>query len=140
MKDWRADYSPAEQAGIHELAQQADKLGVELCLSFNPGIWSNPPLTYASEDDYKLAWKKVKMVHALGVHSFALCLDDINTKLQPADAERFQKLEDAQVYFVNRLWNDMKSLSPRPRFIFCPSAYTTRGSRKASRLHQEDRT
>ncbi len=93
--------------------------------SFNPGIWSNPPLTYASEDDYQLAWKKVKAVHTLGVNSFALCLDDINTKLQPADAERFQKLENAQVYFVNRLWNDMKSLSPRPRFIFCPSAYTT---------------
>jgi hyaluronoglucosaminidase len=67
----------------------------------------------------------VKTIHALGIHSFALCLDDINTKLQPADDDRFKTLEAAQVYFVNRLWNDMKMLSPRPRLIFCPSAYTT---------------
>ena len=129
-KDWRADYSASELAGFHELAERADKLGVELCLSFNPGIWSNPPLTYSSETDYQLAWKKVRTVHAQGVHSFALCLDDINTKLQPADTERFKTLESAQVYFVNRLWNDMKSLSPRPRFIFCPSAYTTAEAEK----------
>src|SRR3954451_11326034 len=51
-KDWRSDYTGDEQGGFRELAQQADQLGVELCLSFNPGIWSKPPLTYASEDDY----------------------------------------------------------------------------------------
>jgi hyaluronoglucosaminidase len=130
-KDWRADHTAQEQNGFRELAQQADKLGVELCLSFNPGIWSKPPLTYASEDDYQLACKKVKAVHALGIRSFALCLDDINTKLQPADAEKFKTLEAAQVYFVNRLWNDMKNLSPPPRrLIFCPSAYTSAEARK----------
>src|SRR5689334_906370 len=129
-KDWRADYSADELAGFKELAAQAQQLGVELCLSFNPGIWSKPPLTYASESDYQLAWKKVKTIHALGIHSFALCLDDINTKLQPADDERFKTLEAAQVYFVNRLWNDMKTLSPRPRLIFCPSAYTTHEAEK----------
>src|SRR5205809_911104 len=63
-KDWRADYSVEEQAGFRELAGRADKLGVELCLSFNPGIWSKPPLTYASEEDYQLALKKVRAVHA----------------------------------------------------------------------------
>jgi hyaluronoglucosaminidase len=124
-KDWRSDYTADERAGFRELAQQAKELGVELCLSFNPGIWSKPPLTYSSEEDYQLAWMKVKSVHALGIHSFALCLDDINTQLQPGDAEKFKTLEAAQVYFTNRLWNDMKSLSPRPRLIFCPSAYTT---------------
>ena len=81
---------PTNRRGFGELAAQADKLGVELCLSFNPGIWSKPPLTYAAEDDYQLAWNKVKTVHALGVHSFALCLDDINTRLQPADAGALQ--------------------------------------------------
>jgi len=130
-KDWRSDYTAEEQAGFRELSQQADQLGVELCLSFNPGIWSKPPLTYASEDDYQLAWKKVKAVHALGIRSIALCLDDINTKLQPADATKFKTLEAAQVYFVNRLWADMKTLSPRPRrLIFCPSAYTSDEARK----------
>src|SRR5436305_15281908 len=53
-KVWRTGYSADEKAGFRELAQQADKLGIELCLSFNPGIWSKPPLVYASEDDYQL--------------------------------------------------------------------------------------
>ena len=92
-KDWRPTIPPVSWPVFMSLLKQADKLGVELCLSFNPGIWSNPPLTYSSETDYQLAWKKVRTVHAQGVHSFALCLDDINTKLQPADAERFKTLE-----------------------------------------------
>jgi hyaluronoglucosaminidase len=130
-KDWRSDYTADEQNGFRELAAQADRFGVELCLSFNPGIWSKPPLTYASEDDYQVAWKKVKTIHALGIRSFALCLDDINTKLQPADAEKFKTLETAQVYFVKRLWTDMKTLSPPPRrLIFCPSAYTSGEARE----------
>jgi hyaluronoglucosaminidase len=124
-KDWRSQYTQAEQQAMRELASEADRRHVELCLSFNPGIWSKPPLTYASEQDYQLAWNKVKTVHGLGIHSFAICLDDINKKLEPADAKRFGTLQSAQVYFVNRLWHDMQSLSPVPRLIFCPSAYTT---------------
>ncbi len=52
-KDWRSDYTSDELAGFRELAAEADKLGVELCLSFNPGIWSKPPLTYADVKDYQ---------------------------------------------------------------------------------------
>jgi len=124
-KDWRAEYRPEELAGFKELAAQADALHVELCLSFNPGIWSKPPLVYSSESDYQLAWKKVQTIHALGIHSFALCLDDISRKLEDSDIKQFGNLANAQVHFVNRLWKDLQTLSPRSRLIFCPSAYTT---------------
>ncbi len=124
-RDWRADYSSEELNGFEQLAAQGKSLGVELCLSFNPGIWSKPPLVHASEEDFACALRKVKTVHARGVHSFALCLDDISRKLEPADAQRFGSLQNAQVYFVNRLWRETKTLDPRPRLIFCPSAYTT---------------
>jgi hyaluronoglucosaminidase len=124
-KDWRSEYTPQQLADFHELSAIAEKRHVELCLSFNPGIWSKPPLTYSSEGDFVIAWNKVKTVHATGIHSFALCLDDINTRLQPDDAARFGTLEKCQTYFVNRLWKQMQTLSPKPRLIFCPSAYTT---------------
>jgi hypothetical protein len=123
--DWRADYTPTEQTQLRELAAQAVKRGVHLCLSFNPGIWSKPPLLYGSEEDYQAAWRKVRTVHALGIRWFALCLDDIHRGLQPPDQARFGTLQAAQVYLVNRLWTDMKTLQPRPTLIFCPSAYTT---------------
>src|SRR5438477_10654889 len=39
-KDWRSDYTAQQLADFREFAGTADKLHVELCLSFNPGIWS----------------------------------------------------------------------------------------------------
>src|SRR5207248_3049825 len=92
-KTWREPYTSEELAGFGELAAQADHLNVKLCLSFNPGIWSNPPLTYSSDEDYQLALQKVRAVHAAGVRWFALCLDDINRGLQAADNQRFGTLQ-----------------------------------------------
>jgi hypothetical protein len=129
-REWRSDYTPAEQKQLRELAAEAKRHNIRLCLSFNPGIWSQPPLTHSSETDYQHAWRKVRTMHALGIHWFALCLDDIRRELPPADQERFGTLQAAQVYFVNRLWSDMKTLSPRPKLIFCPSAYTTDDARQ----------
>jgi hyaluronoglucosaminidase len=124
-KDWRSDYTPAELAGFRELSAEARRDHIELCLSFNPGIWSKPPLTYSDEHDYQLIWRKVQMVHATGIHSFALCLDDINVHLQPGDSARFKDLAHCQVYLVNRLCADLKTLDQQAHLIFCPSAYTT---------------
>jgi hyaluronoglucosaminidase len=123
--EWRSDYTPEQLRHFREMAKQAKKLNVTLCLSFNPGIWSKPPLSYSSESDYQYAIRKVKTIHATGIHWFALCLDDINRQPLPEDASRFGTLQAAQVHFVNRLWGDMKRLKPEPRLIVCPSAYTT---------------
>lgn len=122
---WRSQYTPDEQKAIGKLAEEGRKLGVDVCLSFNPGIWSKPPLVYSSDSDFEIALNKVKTMHAAGVRWFALCLDDINRELQPEDKAKFGSLAAAQVYFVNRLWNSMKELKPRPKLIFCPSAYLT---------------
>lgn len=124
-QDWRSDYTAEELREIGGLAEEGRKRGVTVCLSFNPGIWSKPPLSYSSESDYQLALAKVRAVHAAGVSWFALCLDDINKGLTPEDKEAFGTLQAAQIHFVNRLWTDMNGMRPRPHLIFCPSAYTT---------------
>ncbi len=125
-KDWRSAYSPDELESFRTLAAQAKELRVNLCLSFNPAIWSNPPLEYSSDQDYRIILDKVLSVHERGISWFALCLDDINRDLTPSDKERFGSLQAAQVYLVNRLWADMQRMKPRPKLIFCPSAYSTR--------------
>lgn len=123
--DWRSQYTTEEQNQFRELNAQGKKLGVDVCLSFNPGIWSKPQLVYSNDADYEIAIDKIRTVHSLGINWFALCLDDINRALAPEDQARFGNLQAAQVHFVNRLWNSMKTMSPRPKMIFCPSAYTT---------------
>ncbi len=123
--DWRADYSDQHLAEMKELVTRAGDKGITVSLSFNPGIWSKPPLCHSCEEDYQAAWRKVKDAHSIGIYSIALCLDDIARELLPADKEKYGTLQEAQVDFVNRMWRDIQSLSPRPQFIFCPSAYTT---------------
>ncbi|MDO8588813.1 MAG: beta-N-acetylglucosaminidase domain-containing protein [Armatimonadota bacterium] len=123
--DWRSDYTPEQLEEFKDLAAKAGKLNITLCLSFNPGIWSDPPLVYSSEKDYQLILGKVKQVHAIGINRFALCLDDINPELQPDDKERFGTMQAAHVYLVNRLYGDMRRMKPRPKLIFCPMAFAS---------------
>lgn len=129
-RDWRKDYTPEHTAEMKELVTRANDRGVTVCLSFNPGIWSKPPLEHSSEDDYQAAWRKVKLAHEIGIYWIGLCLDDIKKQLTPADQEKYGTLQAAQIAFTNRLWDDMKKLSPRPKLIFCPSAYTTAEMKK----------
>ncbi len=124
-REWRKDYTPKQLSEMKELVTRANDKGITVCLSFNPGIWSNPPLCHSCEDDYQAAWRKVKDAHSIGIYWIALCLDDIAKDIVPADKQKYGTLQEAQVAFVNRMWADMKTLSPPPKMIFCPSAYTT---------------
>jgi hyaluronoglucosaminidase len=124
-REWRKDYTPEHIAEMRELVTRGNDRGVTICLSFNPGIWSDPPLEHSKEEDYQAAWRKVEAAHKIGIYWIALCLDDIRRELTPADKEKYGTLQAAQIAFTNRMWNDMQKLSPRPKLIFCPSAYTT---------------
>jgi len=129
-RDWRKDYTPQQVAEMKALVTKAQDTGVTVCLSFNPGIWSNPPLVHSSEEDYQAAWRKVKMAQSIGIYEIALCLDDIAKGIVPADKAKYGTLEAAQMAYTNRMWEDMKALDPRMKLIFCPSAYTTKEMRE----------
>ena len=122
---WRTDYTATEQHDMGSLAIRARRYGVQLCLSFNPGLWSDPPLQYSSERDMALAIRKIRLVHRLGIDWFAICLDDINREMQPMDRERFPDIASAQIHFVNGVYAEMRRIGPGMRLIFCPSAYTS---------------
>ena len=121
--DWRTDYTEAEKKEIAELAADARKRKVQVCLGFNPGLWSKPPLEYSSQRDYGIILDRARTAFALGMDWVSLCLDDINVEMLPADKTRFGRLEHAHASLVNRLWNDMKTMNPKARLIFCPSVY-----------------
>lgn len=125
-RDWRKDYSDEQLAEMKELVTRSNDAGITVCLSFNPGIWSKPPLCHSCEDDYQASWRKIKDAHDIGIKWIALCLDDIHKDIVPADRDKYGTLQEAQVAFVNRTWEDMKALSPDMKLIFCPSAYTTK--------------
>ena len=125
-RDWRKDYSDVHLSEMKELVTRAEDKGITVCLSFNPGIWSKPPLCHSCEEDYQASWRKVKAAHKIGIYWIALCLDDIAKELLPEDKAKYGTLQAAQIAYTNRLWKDMQALDPRLKLIFCPSAYTTR--------------
>ncbi|MBI2298812.1 MAG: beta-N-acetylglucosaminidase domain-containing protein [Armatimonadetes bacterium] len=128
---WRQPYTAAELAGMGEVASYGREHGVDVCLSINPAIWSRPALEYGGEADLTLLADKCAAAHAVGVRSFALCLDDISEALGAADQARFPSLAEAQAHLVNALLARLRALDPAIRLIFCPSAYTT-GSARAN--------
>jgi len=129
-RKWREDFTPQHMQEIRSLVTRGNDLGVTLCLSFNPGIWSNPPLCHSCDADYQAAWRKIRAGHSVGIRWFALCLDDIAKQLVPADRDRYGSLAAAQMDFVNRLYADLEKLDPSAHMIFCPSAYTSKEMQK----------
>ncbi len=126
---WREPYPATLVHGLQALCQDARRNGIHLCVAVNPGIWSDPPLNYSDPSEADRMIRKIEQLHAIEIHWVGLCLDDINRTLGDADRRRFGSLGKAQAYWVNTIWEQVSRLSPRPRLIFCPSAYTTEDGR-----------
>ncbi len=122
---WREPFPPDTLDGLHKLSLDARNNGIHLCVALNPGIWSEPPLTYGDPSEAERIVKKIRQLHRVGIQWYGLCLDDINRSLGDADQRRFGSLGKAQAYWVNTIWQQVSHLSPRPRLLFCPSVYTT---------------
>lgn len=128
---WREPYSEKELAGMREVAKYGKAHGINVCLSVNPAIWSQPPLVYGREEEVQRLVAKYLSVHAAGVRWFSLCLDDIAQELTPEDKTKFASLAEAQSHFVNEVFHRLRVADPRVELIFCPSAYTTDSARGA---------
>src|SRR5215213_6885791 len=71
-------------------------------------ISPDPPIQYGSEPDLALLVEKCRAAQALGVTSFALCLDDVDPGATPPG---FPSLAAAHLWLVNGL---RTVLTPRP--------------------------
>jgi hypothetical protein len=82
----------------------------------------DPPIQYGSEADLALLIEKCHAAQALGVTSFALCLDDVDPGATPPG---FASLAAAHGWLVNRLRDGLGS----QRLLVVPTYYWTEGAR-----------
>jgi hypothetical protein len=120
-KLWREPYPPEQMQHLGALAAVANENFVDLSFAISPGL----SMIYSSETDFQTLAHKLESVGNLGISNFALFLDDVPQDLvHPEDKARFKTLAQAHVQLINRLYDHLKSLSPKNRLTVCPTTYT----------------
>ncbi|MBZ5565453.1 MAG: beta-N-acetylglucosaminidase domain-containing protein [Acidobacteriia bacterium] len=120
-KLWREPYPPAPAAKLRELVHTARANFVDFCFAISPGL----SMTYSSDADFSTLVNKLAGVGKMGVSCYALFLDDVPQALQnPADQAQFKTLAQAHIFVINKLYNALKSQSPRNRLTVTPTVYT----------------
>jgi beta-N-acetylglucosaminidase len=120
-KLWREPYPPEQLKHIGELAEAAKENFVDLSFAISPGL----SMVYSSETDFQTLVHKLEDVGNLGISNFALFLDDVPQDLvHTEDKAHFKTLAQAHVQLINRLYQHLKSVSPKNRLTVCPTTYT----------------
>ncbi|MCP2259112.1 hyaluronoglucosaminidase [Streptoalloteichus tenebrarius] len=70
---WREPYPPEEAEKLGRLVQQARANHVRFTFAISPGL----SVCYSGANDREALSRKIRAVHALGVRSFSIALDDI---------------------------------------------------------------
>jgi hypothetical protein len=120
-KLWREPYPPEQMQHLGALAAAANENFVDFSFAVSPGL----SMIYSSEAEFQTLTHKLESVGKLGISNFALFLDDVPQDLvHPEDRERFKTLAQAHIQLINRLYDHLKSLSPKNRLTVCPTTYT----------------
>jgi len=121
---WREPYNQRQLRELRQLVDIGREQGVRFCFAVSPGL----SVRYADGEELAALCRKLDSMRALGVSSFALCLDDIEPELQhEQDRAAFPSLAAAQAHFANRLHDHLRSCDPGAELIFCPTEYTGTG-------------
>jgi hypothetical protein len=100
----------------------------------------NPPIRYGDAAHVRLLTDKVNDLQALGFRRVALCLDDVDPGLSPADQERFGDLGTAHAALAAAVLDAMRAGDPFASLLVCPTHYTSASLREngeyAARLRE----
>lgn len=117
---WREAYPDEDMKRIKELISTAKKNHVQFCFAISPGL----DIKYSDSNDFSILLNKLKTMNDLGVHDFALFLDDVSDQLQyPEDKAVFSSYGEAHVVLTNKLYEVLKKWNPQNTLIFCPTEY-----------------
>ncbi|MEC2158261.1 beta-N-acetylglucosaminidase domain-containing protein [Virgibacillus halodenitrificans] len=102
-EDWRKPYPENKLKELKELINKSKENHVEFTFSLSPGN----TVCYSGDKDFELLMDKMDTMWELGVHSYAIFLDDISYELHcEQDKEKFgddaNPTAAAQAYFLNR--------------------------------------
>lgn len=114
---------PEKNASMEEYGAVAAGLGLDFRYSIH-AVHTDPAkqLRCSNEDDYRkiLANAERLAQNKLGLY---LAFDDNRYPVHPDDLAKFGSGREADLYFVNRLYRDVKRKHPDFRMVWCPPFY-----------------
>ncbi len=115
---WWEPIPEAKKSAYAEVVRACRAKGVTFCFAIHPQLFSERPLRYASEEDFRDLWRHFAWMQGLGVRWFSLSYDDIGVEGQDK-----ARLGEAQAGLVNRLLARLREKDPQAEMIFCPVFY-----------------
>jgi hyaluronoglucosaminidase len=128
--NWREPYPEQEIAKLKELIDRAKENHVKFTFSLSPGN----SICFSNDQDFEYLKKKMEKVWDLGVRSYAIFLDDIDSSLKyQQDKDKFGKDKNpaaaAQAYLLNRFTKEFIQTHPgAERLITVPTDYAGNGT------------
>lgn len=128
--DWRLPYPTARLTQMRTLVTDAKQDGVQFVYSISPGMTGtektavNDSITYSSASDRRTLEAKIDQLRSIGIHTFMLSFDDIETGLKPADKKVYgQDYAKAQMQVANQILVDEKAHDQSFQLWFVPTSY-----------------
>ncbi len=120
---WWEPIPEAKKNAYARVVESCRKHGIDFCFAIHPQLFSERPLRYDSEEDFRALWQHFAWMQGLGVRLFSVSYDDIAVEGQDKAA-----LARSQAGLVNRVLNALRRNDPKARMIFCPVYYWGDGS------------
>ncbi|MFD1675729.1 beta-N-acetylglucosaminidase domain-containing protein [Alicyclobacillus fodiniaquatilis] len=133
---WGVRYPAAQFKQMKTLVENANANGVRFVYSISPGIPAPLPgqsltqqmidqsITYSSAADKQKLEQKINQMESIGVHTFMLSFDDIETMLKPADQKVYgNQYAKAQMQLANQILRDERKRDPQFKLWFAPTSY-----------------
>ena len=114
--DWREAYTETELATFKQLHLAAEHNNVEFIYALSPGL----NVSFSNPADRKSLLSKFQHLQSVGIKSFAILFDDIESNLSKEDSEKFSSAAEAQADLTNEIYQQ----TGEPKvFLFCPTEY-----------------
>ncbi|HYA49332.1 MAG TPA: beta-N-acetylglucosaminidase domain-containing protein [Burkholderiales bacterium] len=120
---WWEPIPPVKKRAFEKVVRSCREHGISFCFAIHPQLFSDRPLRYGSEEDFRNLWQHFAWMQGLGVRWFSLSYDDISVEGQDR-----AKLAESQARLVNRILAKLRAKDPKVRLIFCPVYYWGDGS------------
>ena len=128
--DWRSPYPSAQLAQMRDLVTAAKQDHIRFVYSISPGMIGlstnaiHQSITYSSSSDRQILEAKINQLRSIGVNTFMLSFDDIETQLKPADEKVYgTNYAKAQMELANQVLSDEKKQDPGFQLWLAPTSY-----------------
>lgn len=114
QEKFRAPFTEREKKELMDILAYCEKHFVTLEVFFAPAQYSKPPITFSSEEDVGILFKKIDTLCEMGFRNFSLCFDDLenvkhNCLYNESDKKVFRNYGQAHASLIKKTYDHLKA-------------------------------